>query len=72
MNKTPDLPNTFEVINIMAEDKNKIFKRYNDENFKIYRDELGRLMCKIKNCPARTLNLFNYMHDLWIEEEKIC
>lgn len=54
-----------DVIKILDKDKDLVFKRVNDENFIIYRDDIGRLMCKIKDNPSRTLNIFNYMQDLW-------
>ncbi|MBM7836319.1 hypothetical protein [Clostridium sardiniense] len=59
-----------EVIEIMTEEQGERFQRVNDENFIVYRDEIGRLMCKVKDNPGRTLNLFNYMQDLWIMKEE--
>ena len=58
-----------EVINFLNRDKTLVFKRVNDENFIVFRDEIGRLMCKVKDNPARTLNLFNYMQDLWVVKD---
>lgn len=49
--------------------KNKKFKRVNDENFKIFRNEYGELMYEIDG-SKRNLQIFNYMQDRWILEDK--
>ncbi|WP_252241562.1 hypothetical protein [Clostridium sp. ZBS18] len=49
--------------------KDKKFKRVNDENFKIFRNEYGELMYEIDG-SKRNLQIFNYMQDRWILEDK--
>lgn len=65
-----DKYNLLQVIKEISDESDLIFQRVNDENFIVYRDEIGRFMCKVKDNPGRTLNLFNYMQDLWIMKKE--
>lgn len=60
--------NLLEVIEILNSNNNLIFKRINDENFKIFKGSYGDLMLKLGDI-IRPLPLFNYMQDLWILDE---
>lgn len=60
--------NLLEVIEILNGNSNLIFKRINDENFKIFKGSYGDLMLKLGDI-IRPLPLFNYMQDLWILDE---
>ena len=60
--------NLLEVIEILNGNNNLIFKRINDENFKIFKGSYGDLMLKLGDI-IRPLPLFNYMQDLWILDE---
>ena len=60
--------NLLEVIEILNSNNNLIFKRINDENFKIFKGSYGDLMLKLGDI-IRPLPVFNYMQDLWILDE---
>lgn len=60
--------NLLEVIEILNSNNNLIFKRINDENFKIFKGNYGDLMLKLGDI-IRPLPVFNYMQDLWILDE---
>lgn len=60
--------NLLEVIEILNRNNDLIFKRINDENFKIFKGSYGDLMLKLGDI-IRPLPLFNYMQDLWILDE---
>ena len=60
--------NLLEVIEILNSNNNLIFKRINDENFKIFKGNYGDLMLKLGDI-IRPLPVFNYMQDLWIFDE---
>lgn len=59
----------YQVLAILntVQGKDKKFKRVNDENFKIFRNEYGELMYEIDG-SKRNLQIFNYMQDRWILE----
>ncbi|MGL4573074.1 MAG: hypothetical protein ACRCVJ_18685 [Clostridium sp.] len=59
---------TITAIQMLSLRPNLVFQRVGDEKFEIYRDEVGRLMCRINGGSARTLQLFNYMHEKWKEK----
>ena len=65
--------NLLEVIEILNRNNDLIFKRINDEKFKIFKGNYGDLMLKLGDI-IRPLPVFNYMQDLWILDEalKIC
>lgn len=60
--------NLLEVIEILNSNNNLIFKRINDEKFKIFKGNYGDLMLKLGDI-IRPLPVFNYMQDLWILDE---
>ena len=60
--------NLLEVIEILNRNNDLIFKRINDEKFKIFKGNYGDLMLKLGDI-IRPLPLFNYMQDLWILDE---
>ena len=60
--------NLLEVIEILNSNNNLIFKRINDENFKIFKGSYGDLMLKLGDI-IRPLPVFNYMQELWILDE---
>ena len=60
--------NLLEVIEISNSNNNLIFKRINDEKFKIFKGSYGDLMLKLGDI-IRPLPVFNYMQDLWILDE---
>ena len=60
--------NLLEVIEILNRNNDLIFKRINDEKFKIFKGSYGDLMLKLGDI-IRPLPLFNYMQDLWILDE---
>ena len=62
--------NLLEVIEILNRNNDLIFKRINDEKFKIFKGNYGDLMLKLGDI-IRPLPLFNYMQDLWtLDEDK--
>lgn len=60
--------NLLEVIEILNRNNDLIFKRINDEKFKIFKGNYGDLMLKLGDI-IRPLPVFNYMQDLWILDE---
>ena len=54
------------------ENKDRKFKRVNDEKFIIFRGDIGDVMFKL-NDIVRPLPIFNYLVDKWVlEESKEC
>ena len=60
--------NLLEVIEILNRNNDLIFKRINDEKFKIFKGNYGDLMLKLGDI-IRPLPLFNYRQDLGILDE---
>ena len=61
----------YQVIAILSqiENKDKVFSRVGDEDFKIFKGSWGDLMYKIDNSTndsIRPLPIFNYMQDKWV------
>ena len=61
----------YQVIAILSqiENKDKIFSRVGDEDFKIFKSSYGNLIYKIDNSTndsIRPLPIFNYMQDKWV------
>ena len=61
----------YQVIAILSqiENKDKVFSRVGDEDFKIFKDSYGNLIYKIENSTnnsIRQLPIFNYMQDKWV------
>lgn len=56
------------------ENRNRKFKRVNDEKFIIFKGDIGDVMFKL-NDIVRPLPIFNYLVDKWLlieESEKEC
>ena len=61
----------YQVIAILSqiENKDKVFSRVGDEDFKIFKNSYGNLIYKIENSTndsIRPLPIFNYMQDKWV------
>ena len=57
----------YQVIAILSqiENKDKVFTRVGDNNFKIFRGAYGDVMLKIKDM-VRPMAIFNYIQDKWV------
>jgi len=62
----------FEAIEYLSrlENKNKIFKRVNDDNFIIFKGVYGDCMSQVGEI-IRVLPLFNYIQDKWTLIEEV-
>ena len=61
----------YQVIAVLSqiENKDKVFSRVGDKDFKIFKGSWGDLMYKIENSTndsIRPLPIFNYMQDKWV------
>jgi hypothetical protein len=63
---------TIEAIDFLSklENKNKIFKRVNDNNFIIFKGVYGDCMMQVSE-NIRVFPLFNYIQDRWILIEEV-
>lgn len=66
--------NILEVIQELNKFPNKRFKRYNDDEFIIFRGSYGDIMYELKSDSkgketrfCKTLPIFNYLNEIWIE-----
>lgn len=66
--------NILEVIQELNKFPNKRFKRYNDDEFIIFRGSYGDIMYKLKSDSkgketrfCKILPIFNYLNEIWIE-----
>lgn len=66
--------NILEVIQELNKFPNKRFKRYNDDEFIIFRGNYGDIMYELKSDSkgkptsfVRPLPIFNYINEIWIE-----
>ena len=66
--------NILEVIQELNKFPNKRFKRYNDDEFIIFRGSYGDIMYELKSDSkgkstefTRVLPVFNYINEIWIE-----
>ena len=57
----------YQVIEILSqiENKDKVFSRVGDEDFKLVRGHFGDILMKIGN-ESRVFPLFNYINDRWV------
>ena len=66
--------NILEVIQELNKFPNKRFKRYNDDEFIVFRGSYGDIMYELKSDSKgketrfiRVLPVFNYINEIWIE-----
>ena len=66
--------NILEVIQELNKFPNKRFKRYNDDEFIIFRGSYGDIMYEVKADSkgketrfCKILPIFNYLNEIWIE-----
>lgn len=59
---------TQEMISLMSADRKLVFRRYNDENFKVYSDTIGCLRVLVDGID-RPMAVLNYLSEYWINEE---
>ena len=59
---------TQEMISLMSADRKLVFRRYNDENFKVYSDTIGCLRVLVDGID-RPMAILNYLNEYWIKEE---
>lgn len=66
--------NILEVIQELNKFPNKRFKRYNDDEFIIFRGSYGDIMYELKSDSkgketrfCKILPIFNYLNEIWIE-----
>lgn len=59
---------TIEMLKELSADRKLVFRRYNDENFKVYSDTIGCLRMVVDGID-RPIAVLNYLNEYWINEE---
>lgn len=59
---------TQEMLETISADRKLVFRRYNDEKFKVYSDAIGCLRVIVDGID-RPMAVLNYLSEYWIKEE---
>lgn len=61
--------NTYEMLEELSKDRNKKFKRYNDEVFIISANVQGALFMSVGHYQNVPFNILNYLNELWVIDD---
>lgn len=60
---------TFEMLEILNGNRSKIFKRYKDDDFRVYANMQGALFMDVDSYKNMPFNILNYLNELWVIED---